>query len=174
MSVLDFGCGPGFLAKAVSAHVKHVLATDVSRGVIGCAKILNPADNLNYVRNQVAGLQNIPDKSMDLVDSFAVFQHLLKAQTALFFKEFARILKPGGLGLCHTVLDDADAKSSDEPDAKNWIARRVQPRMVHFSVAEISKLLAEAGFNQVTVNPIATISAIADDIGQQHLIQFSF
>ena len=47
--VLDIGCGPGFLAKAVSRHVKVVYACDISLGVLECASILNDGPNIRYI-----------------------------------------------------------------------------------------------------------------------------
>ena len=38
MAVLDYGCGPGYLARAVSDHVKDVLAVDISAGALACAR----------------------------------------------------------------------------------------------------------------------------------------
>ncbi len=86
MTVLDFGCGPGFLAKAVSACVSRVIATDVSRGVIACAQQINAADNLRYVVNGLSDLENVDTSSIDFVYSFAVFQHLTKDQSLAFFQ----------------------------------------------------------------------------------------
>src|SRR4030042_6477172 len=106
MTALEFGCGAGFLARQASEHVRKVFATGVSRGVIACAGHLNAAPNVSYVRNGLSDLHAIADASIDLVYSFAVFQHLRKKQTLAFFKEFARVLKPGGLGVCHTILRD--------------------------------------------------------------------
>ncbi len=106
MTVLDFGCGPGFLAKAVSEHVSRVIATDVSRGVIACARQINAADNLRYVVNGLSSLQNVDASSIDFVYSFAVFQHLTKEQSMAFFREFVRVLKPGATGLCHIILKE--------------------------------------------------------------------
>ena len=105
MTVLDFGCGPGFLAKAV-ACVSRVIATDVSRGVIACAQQINAADNLRYVVNGLSDLENVDTSSINFVYSFAVFQHLTKDQSLAFFQEFARVLKPGTTGLCHVILKE--------------------------------------------------------------------
>jgi len=47
--VMDYGCGPGFLAKAVSFIAGKVYAVDISHGVLECAKILNSGDNIEYL-----------------------------------------------------------------------------------------------------------------------------
>ena len=49
-----------------------------------------------------AGLDGIPDASVDLVLSFAVFQHVPdRAAIVNYFREAARVLRPGGLFRLH-------------------------------------------------------------------------
>ena len=119
MTALDFGCGPGFLAKEVSPYVSTVIASDVSRGVIACAREINAARNLQYVTNGLASLDNVADATIDFVYSFAVFQHLTKEQSRAFLREFARVLKPGGSGACHTILKEVD-DARDRPE-RQWM-----------------------------------------------------
>ena len=44
--VLDYGCGPGFLAKEVAKSVRRVYACDISQGVLEGAKIINAAEKM--------------------------------------------------------------------------------------------------------------------------------
>jgi len=170
MTVLDFGCGPGFLARQVSAHVSKAIGSDVSRGVIACAKQLNPAPNLSYVRNGLSTLHNIQDSSLDLVYSFAVFQHLRKKQTLAFFKEFHRVLRPGAVGVCHTILKNP--REAQEYNPSGWVGKRIMLRMVYYSEHEVRALLAKAGFIDVQVNSISNLTDIDDDIGSEQLVTF--
>ncbi len=172
MTALDFGCGPGFLAKAVSAHVATVYASDVSRGVIACAQQINAADNLRYVSNGLSTLDNIADASIDCAYSFAVFQHLTKPQSRAFFREFARALKPGGIGVCHTILKEPDDPRAVDPSQGGWIARRVNLRMVYFTPSEIVEELQQAGLRDVQITQIESLADIRDDIGHEQLVTF--
>ena len=137
MTVLDFGCGPGFLAREVSRHVKQVVAADVSHGVTACARILNPAPNLTYVTNRPTDLAAVADRSIDLVYSFAVFQHLLREQTVVFFREFARVLRPGGSGLFHIILKHPHYQQFTGHTAQTWLDKEVHLRMVYLTGDEI-------------------------------------
>lgn len=67
--------------------------------MIACARQLNPGSNVSYVRNGLSDLDAIPDAAVDLVYSFAVFQHLRKKQTLAFFREFVRLEAGGNGGL---------------------------------------------------------------------------
>ncbi len=167
MTVLDFGCGPGFLAKAVSAHVRQVVAADVSRGVIACAQALNGAANIRYLVNTSTDLAAVADASIDLVYSFAVIQHLRKEQTAAFFREFARVLRPGGQGVIHFILG-----RSEVHEHEGWEVGRVEVRMVSFTEEEITGLLHQAGFGDVRVMPVSSLCDLDDNIGSEHLVLF--
>ena len=168
--VLDFGCGPGFLAKAVSAHVVHITATDISRGVIACAKELNSASNLNYRVNSPSRLTGIRDGDIDLVYSFAVFQHLLKADAEAFLREFLRVLKPGGRIVCHMILKEPDEPRAADPSVGSWIKQRVNLRMVYFTPDEALTLFRQVGFKNLQITSVNSLAQLNDDIGQEHLI----
>jgi ubiquinone/menaquinone biosynthesis C-methylase UbiE len=169
-TVLDFGCGPGFLAKAASAHVNRLIATDISRGVIACAKCLNSAPNLTYVVNESDRLCGIDDSSIDLVYSFAVLQHLLKDQAKVFLSEFLRVVRPGGTIVCHMILKEPGEPRADDPSAGGWLAQRVNLRMVYFTAAEAVQLFQDAGFEDVKIKPVSSLADMEDDIGREQLV----
>lgn len=104
--VLDYGCGPGFLAKAASPFVEKIYAIDISAGAIACAKILNSAENIEYLVADEAGLKMIPDKTVDAIYSYAVVQHLTNESLGLVLENCHRILKPDGKLLLHIQLID--------------------------------------------------------------------
>src|SRR6185369_13141458 len=48
-SLLDIGCGLGFLARSLSSSVKTVVALDGSSAKIERAKMINAAPNISYL-----------------------------------------------------------------------------------------------------------------------------
>src|SRR4029079_16537731 len=74
--VMDYGCGPGFLSRAIAPNVRRVYSCDISDGALACARVLNSAPKLEYVVADSEGLSRIPDGGVDLVVSFALVQHL--------------------------------------------------------------------------------------------------
>jgi SAM-dependent methyltransferase len=167
MTVLDFGCGPGFLAHAVCAHVHQVIATDVSRGVIACARALNGAENIRYQVNTADDLGRVADSPVDLVCSFAVIQHLRKEQTAAFFREFARVLRPGGQGVIHFLLGQSGVH-----EEQGWELERVEVRMAYFSEKEILEVAKQAGLRDAHIAAVSSLCDLDDNIGSEHLLLF--
>jgi SAM-dependent methyltransferase len=104
--VLDYGCGPGFLAKAVAPHVKKLYAIDISVGALECARILNPAENIEYLSADDRGLETIPEGSIDVAYSFAVFQHLTDDVLANVLANTYEKLRTGGKLIVHVQLAD--------------------------------------------------------------------
>ena len=104
--VIDYGCGPGYLAKAAAPHVNHIYAVDISRGALTCAKIINAAENVEYICTDRSGLNSIPDGSVDAVYSFAVVQHLNEKMIEKILANCRQKLKHYGLLILHIQLPD--------------------------------------------------------------------
>lgn len=171
MTVLDFGCGPGFLAGEVARHVERTVAVDVSRGAIACARQLNDASNIAFKVNLGPRLDGIDSHSVDLVYSFAVFQHLSREQSLQYLAEFARILKPGAKALCHFIIQGRPEKKNDDVvGSSRWsLVNRYKVRLVAYAATELHDMVAQADFAQCTIVPISEVAKLNDEIGSQHL-----
>jgi len=170
MSLLDFGCGPGYLAKAVSEFAGQVIGVDVSRGVIACAQVLNAAPNISYRVSRDPNITCVPDEEIDFVYSIAVLQHLDKKLTRAVFKGLHRVLKPGGVGVCHFMAGDT-AAALNQGELTGW-EKWLKLRMVTFTPAEMAELAGSAGFTKIVAEPIARRATIDDDVGRQHVVYF--
>src|SRR5438132_9223410 len=104
--IIDYGCGPGFLAKATAPHVKKIYAVDISAGAITCAEILNSAGNIEYIVADGAGIKSIPDRQIDAIYSFAVVQHLTDQAFEKVLENCRQKLKPNGQLILHIQLTD--------------------------------------------------------------------
>jgi len=113
-TVLDYGCGPGYLAKAVSPNVKRIYAVDISSGAIACAKIVNYAGNIEYHDLSKGGLDQIPDGSVDAIYSYAVVQHVGKAIFETILENCRKKLKLGGKLILHIQFPDDIWKTEEE------------------------------------------------------------
>lgn len=95
MSVLDFGCGEGvFLEKLISAGYKG-FGIDPSVELIEIAR-RNTDTPGHYSIGGVAELKNYSDGQFDLVTAINVIGYFTDEEEKQFYREIARILKPGG------------------------------------------------------------------------------
>ena len=115
--VMDYGCGPGFLAKIVASKSEKLYALDISDGVLLCADTINHRENLNYMNVLKNRANSIPDGSVDLIYTFAVLQHVSGKLVDDIFNLFHRKLKERGKALIQVQLPDPNWKTEEE-----WIA----------------------------------------------------
>lgn len=165
-TVLEFGCGPGFLARAVGPHVDRLIACDISPGALACAEILNPAENVAYVRSDERGVASIDDEQLDAVISFALAQHLTDEQLGDVLDECRRMLRPGGRLLFHVQFTDdvwrTEREWTDDRSARGRLKLRFGLHCFGRSPAQHEDLLAEHGFVDVSFEPLG---ALADEDG---------
>jgi SAM-dependent methyltransferase len=172
--VVDYGCGPGYMARAVSKLVRQVDAVDISEGVLACARILNAGTNICYFNVESEEFRRLPDGTHDLAYSFAVVQHVTETTCAPILRSIALKLKPHAPLLLHVVLDDSRWRTEEEwrRDAtlRGRLRFRYGLRCFRRTPDQVESLLEEAGFGVVAVDAIGAKSSVADDIATQHLV----
>jgi cyclopropane fatty-acyl-phospholipid synthase-like methyltransferase len=124
--VLDYGCGPGLLAKEVAANVEKIYACDISKGVLECARILNYAPNLEYI---LAGeIDKIANESLDIVFSFATVLHLSSEIFESFLEICRKKLKPRGKLILHIQFEEDFLRTEDEWKSDKSVSGRIRYR----------------------------------------------
>lgn len=170
--VLDYGCGPGYLAAAVASKVAHVDAIDISRGVLACARALNGRPNITY---------RTPDEFtasgglVDMAYSFAVIQHLRTGVLKQVLRQLAAAVRPGGLLMLHFATDKNGYRTEAQCVADGSLAGRARLRYglncFARTPAEMTDLLMLCGFSEPEIHPLnAVISMPDDDISGQQLL----
>jgi SAM-dependent methyltransferase len=106
-SALDFGCGVGRLARALTTHFETVYGVDASPTMIARGRELN-ADRpkLELVLNQEPRLARFADNSLSFVYTTLVLQHITYPESARYVDELLRIVKPGGIVMLQTPTLD--------------------------------------------------------------------
>lgn len=103
--VLDAGCGPGYYAAWMLARGAQVTALDVSPRMVQLARQrLGPSVDVRLA--DLSQPLDLPDGSFDVVLS-ALVVHYVRDWDALF-REFVRVLRPGGrfvFSTDHPLLD---------------------------------------------------------------------
>ena len=108
---LDFGCGLGRLTQALAAHADHALGLDVAPSMIDQARVFNRYGARVEYRVQAAPpFDAIPDRSVDLVYTSRVLQHIAPEYSRRYISELARVLAPGGV-----LSFDVPSRALDAP-----------------------------------------------------------
>lgn len=173
--IMDIGCGPGFLAKAVARHVRTVYACDISPGVLECARIINDADNIRYIYSGESGFEQIRDSSLDLIYSIAVIQHLREPVIKYLFSVASKKLRRGGLCLFQVQLEDDKWRKEDEYIHDKSLTGRLRLKygLNCFSRREdfFRELASQTGLSLVSVHSLSDfLTSPFDDVYYQHLI----
>jgi len=98
---LDFGCGPGRNMVRYFNRFKRIDGVDIASTNLEKAKFWIATNNLpdtsKFFECNGLDLSNIEDNQYDLIISTICMQHICVHEIRLnYFKEFYRVLKPGG------------------------------------------------------------------------------
>ena len=122
MTLVEIGCGIGRMTRALAARFGRIIALDVSPEMIDRARRNNP--NLANVEFRVGSgvdLAGIPDRSVDVVFSWFVLQHLPREADVLRYVEDAgRVLRDGGTAFLHIQTSRNALDHS-----RRWIERKL-------------------------------------------------
>lgn len=101
-SVIDVGCGGGFMSEALAQRAAEVVGIDQSESAIEAARAhaLSSALAVRYQVSQAEQL-DFESESFDVVVCVDVLEHVDDLDRAI--GEMGRILKPGGLFLFDTI-----------------------------------------------------------------------
>jgi SAM-dependent methyltransferase len=171
--VVDYGCGPGYLAAAVARQVAHVNAIDISRGALACARALNGLPNITYQTPEEFRASGDP---IDLAYSFAVVQHLRTDVLVSVLALLAGAVRPGGVLLLHFAVTGEQGYRTEG----QWLSdgslvgqAKIRYGLNCFgrSAAEMVDLVTCSGFTDAVTSPLrGSVTIPGDDIPNQHLL----
>jgi ubiquinone/menaquinone biosynthesis C-methylase UbiE len=175
--VLDYGCGPGFAAAAVSKQARTVYGADIAPSILSCAALLNGRPNVEYLPVVDGKVQGLDDQSVDLVYSFAVLQHLTEHDCRQAFAEIFRVARRRSRILLHVILDAPDWPTEQEwfGDLSTSGRRRARYTLQCFTRPrdEMVSLVRDAGFDDIEVARASDLTDVQDDIRKQHIVTAS-
>lgn len=98
-TVLDVGCGGGFLSNALARENFAVTGVDLSTESLAVAGRYDRTGKVRYLPGDAYQLP-FPDASFDVVTAMDFLEHVDDPARAI--KEFSRVLRPGGVFIFHT------------------------------------------------------------------------
>ena len=104
MDLLEFGCGAGATAIAFAPFVKHILAIDISEGMLKVARGDAKAAGIDTITFERTAIEDLgaPDGRYDAIIGLRVLQYLADHDAVIALVQ--RMLKPGGLFVSSTVF----------------------------------------------------------------------
>lgn len=98
--VLDFACGHGRIAQFFRPIVGQLILCDVNQEAIEYCKLrFGRSESIEYLLNtEVLPVEN---DSITFLYSWDAMVHFDKARIAHYFKEFSRVMMPGGYAMIH-------------------------------------------------------------------------
>jgi ubiquinone/menaquinone biosynthesis C-methylase UbiE len=145
--ILDFGCGPGRIARLVASAGYSVEGVDPSSGMIALAAAQPLGGAEAHFRVLETDGSHLPTASYDAVVCSSVLEYVPDARGLL--KHFHRTLRPGGA----LVLSFSNRRSL----LRAWSTWRGRSRLPHLALTHhvldaggIAGLLAETGFDVVS------------------------
>jgi len=135
--VADLGCGPGHVSKYLHERGVTMVGIDLSPAMVECAKRLCPG--IEFRAGDMRGL-DLPDGSLAGIVAFYAIVHLTESALPAVFREWRRLLAPGGLLLLAFHVGDETVHVEDL-----W-GVRVSLDFHFLPVAGVMKALRTAGF----------------------------
>jgi ubiquinone/menaquinone biosynthesis C-methylase UbiE len=100
-AVVEIGPGGGRWTELLQARASRIVVVDVSeRALQLCRERFARCSNIEFLLGDGHTIA-VPDASVDVVWSFDVFVHVNPIDARNYFREFNRVLKPGGHGMIH-------------------------------------------------------------------------
>lgn len=144
-TVLELGCGTGTTALRLAPHVQHLLATDLSGGMIAIAREKAATQQCTNAQFTTVTPETpaSPEAGFDAVLAFNLL-HLVRDRPALL-RQVHRALKPGGLFISKTpCLTEMNPLIRLAVPVAQWLGKA--PHVAFFNAVTLEHEMVSTGF----------------------------
>ncbi|PYR74816.1 MAG: hypothetical protein DMF86_17375 [Acidobacteria bacterium] len=112
-AVLDIACGTGYGSRMLldAGGARRVIAADIAPEGLAVARTFAEAGRLAVLRTSALQIA-LPDQVVDAVVSLETLEHV--PQPDVFLREIRRVLRPGGVAVISTPLNESPARVRPE------------------------------------------------------------
>jgi ubiquinone/menaquinone biosynthesis C-methylase UbiE len=103
-TICDLGCGPGQIARYLKDRGADVMGIDLSPGMIAEARRLNP--DIDFVQGDMRALDGVSSSAFGGIVAAYAIVNVSPAELPSVFREFERVLRPGGMLLLSFHVGD--------------------------------------------------------------------
>lgn len=103
--VLDLGSARGDVCFLLAPRVREAIGVDASPRAVEIAEAERDRrglENVRFVQGDVAGLEAIPDASIDVAGAFDLLEHVDDGTVRQMLRALSRVLRPGGVLAAYT------------------------------------------------------------------------
>lgn len=136
--ICDLGCGPGHIARYLSAQGASVCGLDLSPGMVQQAKLLNPA--IDFAVGDMLALNDVDDGSWAGIAAFYSIVNIPADVLTAVFGEMFRTLMPAGEVLIAFHI------GTDTQHREEWWNHKVMIDFYFYETERIKNLLVGSGF----------------------------
>lgn len=107
-SILDYGCGPGFITQYLCENLvnSNISACDLSQ--VACEETFSRCKEYKNFKGvtQIGEMEAFFEKKFDVIFFFEVIEHLSDEDLSITFENFKKLLKPNGLFVLTTPNEE--------------------------------------------------------------------
>jgi ubiquinone/menaquinone biosynthesis C-methylase UbiE len=152
-TVVEVGPGGGRWTDLLQRRAARLIVVDVAeRAIALCRERFAACSHIEYLLGDGRTI-DVPDNSIDVIWSFDVFVHINPPDARAYFREFRRILKPGGHAMIHHAGLPPLPKNGRRP---GWRSDLTDAMVRDFVQENDLKLVSQ--FNSALVNKDDTLT----------------
>lgn len=143
----DVGCGPGHVTRFLAERHSNVMGVDLSPGMIAVAR--ERAPSLVF---RVASMLDLPATNGEWSGIVAMYSiiHLSESERGAAFREFARVLVPGGWLLVAFHVDASSYAAGEERHITDWFGQTVDLRTYFLAPEHVVADIERSGLEIVS------------------------